>query len=90
MNQVSKDGEKNRSGAESLYLLDRVGAGETPPGRINVVVEIPKGGSVKYEVDPRTGLVFVDRFLYTSTHYPFNYVFIPETKGEDGDYLDAL
>jgi inorganic pyrophosphatase len=90
INRVSKGGEKNRAGVGSLYLLDRVGAGEKPPGSINVVVEIPKGGSVKYEVDPRTGLVFVDRFLYTSTHYPFNYGFVPETKGEDGDYLDAL
>ncbi|MDE1852865.1 MAG: inorganic diphosphatase [Thaumarchaeota archaeon] len=76
--------------AKPAYLLDRVGAGDSPPSQVNAVVEIPKSGSVKYEVDPQTGLVFVDRFLYTAIHYPFNYGFIPGTKGEDGDYLDAL
>jgi len=57
---------------------------------VNVVVEIPRGSNVKYEIDEDTGFVFVDRFLYTPTYYPFNYGFIPQTRGEDGDPLDAL
>ena len=57
---------------------------------INVVVEVPSGSSVKYEVDTETGFVFVDRFLYTATHYPFNYGFVPQTREEDGDPLDVV
>lgn len=70
--------------------LDLLSAGENPPDSINVVVEIPSGSSVKYEVDKKTGAVFVDRFLYTATHYPFNYGFIPRTREEDGDPLDVV
>jgi inorganic pyrophosphatase len=70
--------------------LDSLSAGENPPDAINVVVEIPSGSSVKYEVDKKTGAVFVDRFLYTATHYPFNYGFIPRTREEDGDPLDVV
>jgi len=65
-------------------------AGNKPPDEINVIVEIPSGSSVKYEVDKRTGAVFVDRFLSTATHYPFNYGFIPQTREADGDPLDVL
>lgn len=64
--------------------------GEGAPDQVNVVIEIPRGSNVKYEIDEATGFVFVDRFLYTSTYYPFNYGFIPQTRGEDGDPLDAL
>jgi inorganic pyrophosphatase len=56
-------------------------AGEDAPNQVNVVIEIPRGSNVKYEIDEKTGFVFVDRFLYSSTHYPFNYGFIPQTKG---------
>ncbi|HUI01361.1 MAG TPA: inorganic diphosphatase [Nitrososphaerales archaeon] len=65
-------------------------AGENAPDEVNVVIEIPRGSDVKYEMDEKTGFVFVDRFLYTATHYPFNYGFIPNTRGEDGDPVDAL
>jgi inorganic pyrophosphatase len=65
-------------------------AGDDAPDEVNVVIEIPRGSDVKYEMDKKTGFVFVDRFLYTSTHYPFNYGFVPQTKSEDGDPLDAL
>ncbi len=64
--------------------------GADAPEQVNVVVEIPRGSNVKYEIDEATGFVFVDRFLYTPTYYPFNYGFIPQTRGEDGDPLDAL
>ena len=54
------------------------------------VVEIPKGSKNKYELDKQTGLLMLDRVLYTSTHYPANYGFIPRTYGDDQDPLDTL
>ena len=54
------------------------------------VVEISKGSKKKYELDKETGLIILDRILYTSTHYLANYGFIPRTYGDDGDPLDVL
>lgn len=54
------------------------------------VVEIEKGSKKKYELDKETGLIILDRILYTSTHYPANYGFIPRTYGDDRDPLDVL
>lgn len=54
------------------------------------VIEIPKGGKNKYELDKDTGLLKLDRILYTSTHYPANYGFIPRTLADDNDPLDVL
>ena len=54
------------------------------------VIEIPKGSSCKYELDKGTGLLKLDRVLYTATHYPANYGFIPRTFADDGDPLDVL
>lgn len=54
------------------------------------VIEIPKGSKCKYEMDKQTGLLKLDRILYTSTHYPANYGFIPRTYGDDLDPLDVL
>jgi inorganic pyrophosphatase len=54
------------------------------------VIEIPKGSKKKYELDKETGLLILDRILYTSTHYPANYGFIPKTYAEDQDPLDVL
>jgi inorganic pyrophosphatase len=54
------------------------------------VIEIQKGGKVKYELDKETGLILMDRILYTSTHYPANYGFIPRTYAQDKDPLDVL
>ena len=54
------------------------------------VIEIPKGSKNKYELDKTTGLLRLDRVLYTSTHYPANYGFIPRTFAEDDDPLDVL
>ena len=54
------------------------------------VVEIEKGSKQKYEMDKKTGLLRLDRILYTSTHYPANYGFIPHTLADDGDPLDVL
>ncbi len=60
------------------------------PEDFEVVIEITKGSKKKYELDKETGLIKLDRILYTSTHYPANYGFIPRTYGDDGDPLDAL
>lgn len=53
------------------------------------LIEIPLGSNVKYEIDEETKELVVDRFLFTSMYYPFNYGFIKNTKGEDGDPLDV-
>ncbi|MCR4329280.1 MAG: inorganic diphosphatase [Candidatus Roizmanbacteria bacterium] len=55
-----------------------------------VFVEIPMDSKVKYEIDEKSGFLMADRFLFTSMKFPFNYGFIPNTKGEDGDPLDVL
>ena len=60
------------------------------PEEFVAVVEIQKGSKQKYEMDKKTGLLILDRILYTSTHYPANYGFIPHTLAEDGDPLDVL
>ena len=54
------------------------------------IIEIPKGSKKKYELDKKSGLLMLDRILYTSTHYPANYGFIPKTLADDGDPLDVL
>ena len=53
-------------------------------------IEIEQGSKNKYELDKETGYIILDRILYTSTHYPANYGFIPRTLGDDGDPLDVL
>lgn len=70
--------------------LAKIPTGRAPPHDIFVVVEIPQGSAVKYEVDKESGAVFVDRFLFTATAYPSAYGFIPGTLAPDGDPADAL
>lgn len=70
--------------------LKKIPAGKNPPEDIYVVIEIPQGSSIKYEVDKESGAVFVDRFLFTAMYYPFNYGFIPNTLADDGDPTDVL
>ncbi len=60
------------------------------PDEFIVCIEIQKGGKNKYEMDKETGLLYLDRVLYTSTHYPANYGFIPRTYAADDDPLDVL
>lgn len=60
------------------------------PEEFVACIEIPKGGKNKYEMDKETGLLYLDRVLYTSTHYPANYGFIPRTYADDNDPLDVL
>jgi inorganic pyrophosphatase len=60
------------------------------PSEFMSVIEIPRGSSVKYELDKTTGLLKLDRMLYSAVHYPANYGFIPQTMAEDDDPLDVL
>lgn len=64
--------------------------GEEAPAIVNALIEIPKGSKSKYEIDKKTGLLKLDRVIYSSFHYPVNYGFIPQTLGKDGDPLDIL
>lgn len=67
-----------------------VDPGEGAPARVNALIEIPQGSRAKYEVDKDSGLLRLDRVIYSSFHYPVNYGFIPQTLGEDNDPLDIL
>ena len=60
------------------------------PNDFLAVIEIEKGSKKKYELDKQSGMLILDRILYTSTHYPTNYGFIPKTLSDDGDPLDVL
>src|SRR5438105_942518 len=76
-------------------MSPRLDYSDIPPGTdlprvVNVIVEIPKGRRSKFEVDKKTGLIRLDRYLYSSSHYPGDYGFIPQTLAEDGDALDIL
>jgi inorganic pyrophosphatase len=64
--------------------------GENAPAKVNALIEIPQGSRAKYEVDKATGLLRLDRVIYSSFHYPINYGFIPQTLGQDSDPLDIL
>jgi len=64
--------------------------GENPPEFINGIVEISTGMRTKYEVDKETGLLKLDRVLYSAVYYPANYGFIPQTLGDDHDPLDIM
>jgi len=64
--------------------------GEDIPQEFNAIIEIPFGSSVKYELDKASGLIKLDRVLYSAVYYPANYGFIPQTLAEDDDPLDVL
>jgi len=70
--------------------FNKITPGKNPPSEINVIIEIIQGSSVKYEFDEDSGALKVDRFLYSSIVFPFNYGFIPHTLSDDGDSLDVI
>lgn len=71
--------------------LANLSSGKDLPNDINVVIEISSHSEpIKYEVDKKTGMLMVDRFVSTSMHYPCDYGFIPHTLSEDGDPVDVL
>lgn len=67
-----------------------VNSGKLVPEIVNTIIEIPKGSKGKYELDKESGLLKLDRVLYSSVHYPANYGFIPRTYCDDKDPLDIL
>jgi inorganic pyrophosphatase len=73
-----------------MHAWHDVTPGEGLPAEFITVVEIPMGSSVKYELDKQTGLLRLDRILYSAVYYPANYGFIPQTLAEDDDPLDVL
>lgn len=73
-----------------MHAWHDVDLGDRVPELIPVVIEVPKGCKTKYELDKKSGLIRVDRVLFSSVHYPANYGFIPQTYCEDHDPLDAL
>lgn len=64
--------------------------GDEAPKILNAVIEVPRGSKNKYELDKKSGLIKVDRVLFSSVHYPANYGFFPQTLGDDHDPLDVL
>src|SRR5271154_2143302 len=64
--------------------------GKDIENRLTVVIEVPKDSKIKYELDKKSGLIRVDRVLFSSVHYPANYGFIPRTYCDDKDPLDIL
>ena len=73
-----------------MNIWHDISAHRIQPRDFYAVIEITKGGKNKYELDKETGMLVLDRILYTATHYPANYGFIPRTYSEDGDPLDVL
>ncbi len=73
-----------------MHSWHDVTPGEHLPREFMAVIEIPMGSSVKYELDKETGLLKLDRILYSAVYYPANYGFIPQTLAEDDDPLDVL
>ena len=72
-------------------IIDEIPIGEAPPWDINVIIEVPCGREpVKYEMDKKSGALFVDRVMHTSMRYPCNYGFVPHTLSKDGDPIDIL
>ena len=72
------------------HLWHDVTPGDKLPQEFDSVIEIPYGASVKYELDKTSGLIRLDRVLYSAVYYPANYGFIPQTLAEDDDPLDVL
>ncbi|MEK6556134.1 MAG: inorganic diphosphatase [Bdellovibrionota bacterium] len=68
----------------------QVDIGDNAPALVNAIIEIPKESKVKYELDKKSGLIKMDRILFSSVHYPTNYGFIPQTYCDDKDPLDIL
>ncbi len=73
-----------------IHAWHDITPGEHIPAEFNSIIEIPFGSSVKYELDKQSGLIKLDRVLYSAVYYPANYGFIPQTLAEDDDPLDVL
>ena len=73
-----------------MHPWHEVEVGDKAPDIVNAIVEIPKGSKAKYELDKKSGLIIMDRILFSSVQYPANYGFIPQSFCDDNDPLDIL
>jgi inorganic pyrophosphatase len=73
-----------------MHPWHNVDVGEQAPNIVNAIIEIPKGSKAKYELDKKSGLIKMDRILFSSVQYPANYGFIPQSYCDDNDPLDIL
>jgi len=73
-----------------MHPWHEVEIGDNAPITVNAIIEVPKGSKAKYELDKPSGLLKLDRILFSSVHYPSNYGFIPRTYCDDNDPLDIL
>lgn len=73
-------------------IIDNIDTGKNTPDSVNVIIEVSANATqpIKYELDKKSGALFVDRFIATPMHYPCNYGFIPNTLSDDGDPIDVL
>jgi inorganic pyrophosphatase len=76
--------------SRAMHAWHDVELGDHIERHFRAVIEIPKGSKVKYELDKRTGMLYLDRVLHSAVHYPANYGFLPQTFCDDGDPLDVL
>src|SRR5437667_3877955 len=83
-------GDSPNERSASMHPWHDVELGEAIESGFRAIIEIPKGSKVKYELDKRTGLLWLDRVLYSAVHYPANYGFLPQTYCLDNDPLDVL
>ncbi len=74
----------------SVNVWKNLRPGPNPPSELYALIEIPMGSRIKYEMDHDTGVIFVDRYLYTAFEYPFDYGFIPQTWYYDDDPVDIM
>ncbi len=73
-----------------MNLWHDIPAGDNLPESMNVIIEVPKGSSNKYEIDKETGMIKLDRANYSAAAFPAEYGFVPQTLWEDGDALDVI
>ena len=73
-----------------MHVWHDIKVGEKSPNQVNAIIEIPNGSRAKYELEKESGLLKLDRVLFSSVHYPANYGFIPQTLCDDNDPLDIL
>lgn len=73
-----------------MNLWHDISYGENAPNEVETIIEIPRNSRLKYEIDKETGLLLLDRALYSAVHYPGNYGFIPQTYCDDKDPLDII
>jgi inorganic pyrophosphatase len=90
---VSNDRSRNKKRISQMRLnhpWHDISPGDESPKIVNAIIEIPRDSQQKYELDKETGILKLDRFLYSAVYYPGDYGFIPQTLWEDGDPMDII